>query len=89
MESNFDTVLNTQRCSIHTGLGKSNRDSSKQITQHTNGLTMALQTPDLPNITLNDAFWAPKQETLRTVTLPMQYQHLLKTGRDAKTESLK
>jgi hypothetical protein len=50
---------------------------------------MALQTPDLPNITLNDAFWAPKQETLRTVTLPMQYQHLLKTGRDAKTESLK
>lgn len=38
---------------------------------------------DYTDVTLRDAFWAPRMETNRTVTLPIQYRHLVDTGRIA------
>jgi len=36
---------------------------------------------DLPNVALEDTFWAPRAKTNRERTLPIQYEHLRSTGR--------
>lgn len=38
---------------------------------------------DFTRVTLRDCFWAPRMEINRKVTLPIQYEHLQKTGRIA------
>ena len=36
-----------------------------------------------PQVTLDDPFWAPRQETNRSVSIPHMYQMLVDTGRVA------
>jgi len=40
-----------------------------------------LKPVSLTDVTLNDAFWAPRRQLLRDVTLPSQYRLLEETGR--------
>ena len=40
-----------------------------------------LQAVDFTQVTIKDRFWAPRLDINRTVTLPIQYEHLKKTGR--------
>jgi DUF1680 family protein len=42
---------------------------------------MSLAAVDFTRVRLQDRFWAPRLETNRKVTLPIQYKHLRKTGR--------
>ena len=44
---------------------------------------MNLTAVDFTRVTLRDCFWAPRLETNRKVTLPIQYEHLQKMGRIA------
>ncbi len=40
-----------------------------------------LRSVPLCHVTISDAFWSPRQEAIRTVTLPAEYRQLADTGR--------
>ncbi len=44
-------------------------------------MSTPLQPLPLTSVTLADSFWAPRQETTRRVTLPIELKHLRDTGR--------
>lgn len=47
---------------------------------------MPINSPKLSDVIISDTFWGPRLATLRTVTLPTQYQHLQETGRIASLD---
>ncbi len=47
------------------------------------GMLSALRPVDFTEVQLEDPFWRPRRETNRKVTIPVQYEYLVKTGRIA------